>query len=98
MALQSAAGGTAASTATVNLTVQNSTFQNSPLNGKTNFIASVLEAGKSTLVIQNNTFNNVFNTASTGEALINISNDGLLAGNQLGLTLQATTSTASALP
>ena len=87
VALQSAAGGTAASTATVNLTVQNSTFQNSPVDGKTNLIASVLEAGKSTLVIQNNTFNNVFNTASTGEALINISNDGLLAGNQLGLTL-----------
>jgi hypothetical protein len=85
--LQSIAGGTVGSTATVNLTVQNSTFQNSPTDGKTNLIAGVVEAGKSTLVIQNNTFSNVFITASTGEALININNDGLLAGNQLALNL-----------
>ncbi|MGH9967469.1 MAG: Calx-beta domain-containing protein [Pyrinomonadaceae bacterium] len=87
-ALQSSAGASVGSTATVNLTVQNSTFQNAPTDGKNNLIAGVLEAAKSTLLIQNNTFNNVFITASSGEALININNDGTLAGNQLGLTLQ----------
>ena len=87
-ALQSAAGGSTGSTATVNLTVQNSTFQNAPVNGKNNLIATVVEAGKSNVIIQDNTFNNVFVTASTGEALINVNNDGTLAGNQFGLTLQ----------
>ncbi len=87
-ALQSTAGASAGSTATVNLTVQNSTFQNSPTDGKTNLIAGVAEAGRSTLLIQDNTFNNVFITASTGESLININNDGTLAGNQLNMTLQ----------
>ena len=86
-ALQSAAGTGAGGTSTVNLTVQNSTFQNSPTDGKTNLIAGLVEAGKSNVVIQNNTFNNVFVTASTGEALININNDGTLAGNQLGLNI-----------
>jgi hypothetical protein len=90
-ALQSVAGGSPGSTATVNLTVQNSTFQNAPTNGKNNLLASLVEAGKSNVIIQDNTFNNVFVTASTGEALININNDGTLAGNQLGLTLQRNT-------
>ena len=87
-ALQSSAGASAASTATVNLTVQNSTFQTSPAGGKTNLLASVTEAGQSTVVIQDNTFSNVFRTASTGEALINVNNSALLAGNQLGVTIQ----------
>lgn len=87
-ALQSTAGGSAGSTATVNLTVQNSTFQNSPTNGKTNLLAGVVEAAKSNVVIQDNTFSNVYVTASTGEALIGVANDGTLAGNQLGVTIQ----------
>src|SRR6185503_16530463 len=87
-ALQTVAGATAASTATVNLTVQNSTFQNSAAGGKTNVLASVIEAGKSTVVIQDNTFSNVYRTASSGEALINVNNSALLAGNQLDLTIQ----------
>ena len=87
-ALQSSAGVGAGSTATVNLTVQNSTFQTSPTDGKTNLIAGLTEAGKSNVVIRDNTFNNVFITASTGEALININQDGTLAGNQLGITIQ----------
>ena len=77
-----------ASTATVNLTVQNSTFQNSATDGKTNLLASVTEAGKSNVVVQDNTFSNVFVTASTGEALININNSATLAGNQMGVTIQ----------
>ncbi|MGH9967461.1 MAG: Ig-like domain-containing protein [Pyrinomonadaceae bacterium] len=87
-ALQTSAGASAGSTATVNLTVQNSTFQNSSTDGKTNLLASVTEAGKSAVVIQDNTFSNVFITASTGEALINVNNSATLAGNQLGLTIQ----------
>ena len=88
-ALQSVAGAVvAASTATVNLTVQNSTFQNSSTDRKTNLLASVNEAGKSNVVVQDNTFSNVFNTASTGEALINLNNSATLAGNQMGVTIQ----------
>lgn len=87
-ALQSTAGASAASTATVNLTVQNSTFQNSAAGGKTNLVASVNEAGKSTVVIQDNTFSNVYKTASTGEALINLNSSATLAGNQMGITVQ----------
>jgi Bacterial Ig domain/Cadherin domain len=91
-ALQSTAGGSpAGSTGMVNLTVQHTTFQNSSTDGKTNLIAGVGEAGKSNVVIQDNTFNNVMITASTGEGLISIGNDGLLSGNQLGLTLQRNT-------
>ncbi|MCI0351700.1 MAG: hypothetical protein L0Z53_19955, partial [Acidobacteriales bacterium] len=91
VALQHVAGGSTGSTATVNMTVQNSTFQNAPLNGKTNLLAGVVEAGKANLVIQNNTFNNVFQTASTGEAVIGIGQDGTLAGNQLALSLTGNT-------
>ncbi len=87
-AVQSTAGASTGSTATVNLTVQNSTFQNSPTDGKTNLLAGVAEAGNSTVVIQDNTFSNVFVTASTGEALINVNNSATLAGNQLGLTIR----------
>jgi hypothetical protein len=87
-ALQTVAGVGAGSTATVNLTVQNSTFQNSAAGGKTNLLASVTEAGKSTVVIQDNTFSNVYRTASSGEGLINVNNSATLAGNQLDLTIQ----------
>ena len=87
-ALQTVAGANVGSTATVNLTVQNSTFQNSATNGKTNLLASVNEAGKSDVVIQDNTFSNVYVTGSTGEALININNSATLAGNQMGITVQ----------
>ena len=87
-AIQSVAGASVGSTATVNLTVQNSTFQNSATDGKTNLLASVTEAGKSNVVIQDNTFSNVFVTASSGEALININNSATQAGNQIGVTVQ----------
>jgi len=87
-ALQTVAGASVGSTATVNLTVQNSTFQNSATNGKTNLLASVNEAGKSDVVVQDNTFSNVYVTGSTGEALININNSATLAGNQMGITVQ----------
>ena len=88
VAFQVSAGGTpAGSTATVNVTVQNSTFQTSPLDGKTNLIGSNVEAGKFTFNILNNTFSDVFQTASTGEALISLSADGTLAGNTFGATI-----------
>lgn len=87
-ALQSSAGASLGSTSTVNLTVQNSTFQSSPTNGKTNLLAGLTEGGKSNVVVRDNTFSNVFVTASTGEALIGVANDGTLAGNELGVTIQ----------
>ena len=87
-AVQVTAGGApAGSTATVNFTLQNSTFQTAPLDGKMNVIGSNVEAGKLTLNILNNTFNNVFQTASTGEALISTSADGTLAGNTYSATI-----------
>jgi hypothetical protein len=90
-ALQSTAGAGLGSTATVNLTVQHTTFRNAPLDGKNNLIAGVVEAGKSNVIIRDNTFSDVFETASTGEALISIGNDGLLNGNQLDLTIERNT-------
>jgi hypothetical protein len=83
----SAGGAPAGSTATVNFTLQNSTFQTAPLDGKMNVIGSNVEAGKLTLNILNNTFNNVFVTASTGEGLLSFSADGTLAGNTFGATI-----------
>ncbi len=59
-----------AGTGTLNFTVQNSTFQNSPLNGKTNVTGGTSDTAIGNFNIINNTFTNVFRTASTGEALI----------------------------
>ena len=80
--------GSAADTAKLDLTVQRSTFQNTPLNGKTNLLGSGIEATNVNYKFLNNTFTNVMNTASTGEGLISLSADGTDAGNQFRATIQ----------
>ncbi|MET0625168.1 MAG: Ig-like domain-containing protein, partial [Pyrinomonadaceae bacterium] len=59
-----------AGTGALNATVQNSTFQNAPLNGKTNLTGGATDGATGNFTIINNTFNNVFKTASTGESVI----------------------------
>ena len=83
--------GSAADTAKLDLTVQRSTFQNTPINGKTNLLGSGIEATNVNYKFLNNTFTNVMNTASTGEGLISVSADGTDAGNQFRATIQGNT-------
>ncbi|MFL6333834.1 MAG: beta strand repeat-containing protein [Pyrinomonadaceae bacterium] len=82
-------------TATNTATVQRSTFQTAPTNGKTNIVAGHNKAGHATFNILNNTFTNVMKTASTGEGVIslvggtdtNTTTGNLLAINVTGNTL-----------
>ncbi len=59
-------------TGALNATVQNSTFQSAPLNGKTNLTGGATDSATGSFTIINNTFNNVFKTGSTGEAVISL--------------------------
>ncbi|MET0626560.1 MAG: PxKF domain-containing protein [Pyrinomonadaceae bacterium] len=68
-------------TSTLNMTVQNSTFQNAPVNGKNNVLGLTAGTGHGSFNVLNNTFNNVFRTASTGESLINLNGLATVAGN-----------------
>ncbi|MFL6254753.1 MAG: PxKF domain-containing protein [Pyrinomonadaceae bacterium] len=80
------AGDNANSTATVNLTVQNSTFQNAQPLGQNTVQASVTQAGKATILADTNTFNNVARTAADTSGVIDINGNGTLAGNSLSFT------------
>ena len=83
----SAVIGSTGGTSTLSLTVQNSTFQNSPVDGKTNIIGSTSQTGHGTFNVLNNTFTNVFRTASTGEGVINLTTQG--GGSVAGTTFAA---------
>ncbi|MBV9923746.1 MAG: DUF5011 domain-containing protein [Acidobacteria bacterium] len=85
-AIAHVAGVNANSTATVNLTVDNSTFQNAPLNGQNTVQASVTQGGKATIATTNNTFNNVARTVLDTSGVIDINGNGTLAGNSLSFT------------
>ncbi|MCA1618797.1 MAG: cadherin-like domain-containing protein, partial [Acidobacteria bacterium] len=82
---------TAADTSVLNATVQNSTFQTSPTDGKTNVTGGTSQSGTGNFTIINNTFTNVFRTASTGEALISFV--GLNSGgtNTFGMNISGNT-------
>lgn len=68
--------------ATMNTTIQRSTFQNSPTDGKTNITGGTSISGTASINILNNTFTNVFKTASTGEGLISLAGgNSVTAGN-----------------
>jgi hypothetical protein len=86
----SAVIGSTGGTSTLNLTVQNSTFQNAPVDGKMNILGSTSQTGHGTFNVLNNTFTNVFQTASTGEGLINLSTQG--GGSVAGTTFAANVS------
>ncbi len=86
-AIASRAGDNVGSTATANLTVQSSTFQNSPTNGANTVHASTTEGGKSTVLIDGNTFDNVARTQSDTAGVIDINGDATLAGNALSVNI-----------
>ena len=78
-------------TATLNATVQRSTFQNADNDEKTNLTAGHIQGSHVTYNIINNTFNDVGQTASTGEGLISISADATLAGNTFAANVSGNT-------
>ena len=71
----------AGGTSTMNATVQDSKFQNAPVDGKNNVVASTSGTGQGTFNVLNNTFTDVMQTASTGEGVISIAGAGTVAGN-----------------
>lgn len=89
--LSSAVIASSADTSTLNLTVQNSTFQNSPVEGKMNIEASTAQAGHGAFNVLNNTFNNVYRTASTGVGLVNLTGGGTVAGNTFSANVSGNT-------
>jgi hypothetical protein len=75
----------------LNFTVQNSTFQNAPLNGKTNVTGGATETSVGNFTIINNTFTSVFKTASTGEALISFVSGHTGGTNNFGINVSGNT-------
>ncbi len=86
-AIANRAGDNVGSTATANLTVQSSTFQNSPMNGANTVHASTTEGGKSTVLIDGSTFDNVARTVADTSGVIDINGDATLAGNALSVNI-----------
>lgn len=80
------AGDNANSTATVNLTVQGSTFQNSQPLGQNTVQASVTQGAKATILADGNTFNNVARTTADSSGVIDVNGNGTLAGNSFSFT------------
>jgi uncharacterized repeat protein (TIGR01451 family) len=85
-AISHRAGDGVGSTATVNLTVQNSTFQNAPALGQNTLQAGTIEGGKATILVDGSTFDNVARTAADTSGVIDINGDATLAGNSLAFT------------
>lgn len=86
-AIANRAGDNPSSTATANLTVQGSTFQTAPTNGQNTVHASTTQGGKSTVLVDGNTFDNVARTISDTSGVIDINGDATLAGNSLSVTV-----------
>lgn len=86
-AISNRAGDNTGSTATANLTVQSSTFQNSPNGGQNTVHAATVEGGKSTVVIDGNTFDNVARTLADTSGVIDVNGDATLAGNALSVNI-----------
>jgi uncharacterized repeat protein (TIGR01451 family) len=85
-AISHLAGGNVGSTATVNLTVQNSTFQNAQPLGQNTLQAGTIEGGKATILVDGNTFDNVARTSADTSGVIDVNGDATLAGNSLSFT------------
>ncbi|HEX8560198.1 MAG TPA: PxKF domain-containing protein [Pyrinomonadaceae bacterium] len=87
------AGANTDSTATVNLTVLNSTFQNSAAGGQNTVHAQVLEGGKAAVLVSGNTFDNVARTLSDNAGVIDVNGDALKPGNSLSVAVTNNTVT-----
>ncbi|HEX8501244.1 MAG TPA: Ig-like domain-containing protein [Pyrinomonadaceae bacterium] len=81
------AGDTLDSPATVNLNVRNNTFAGTPNLGQNTVSASVKEAGKATVNITGNTFDNVAFGLADNSGVIDIGGDGLKAGNSFAVNV-----------
>lgn len=71
----------------LNTTIQNSTFQNSPTNGKTNVTGGTSETAVGNFTIINNIFTNIFKTASTGESAISLTGGNTGGTNTFGVNV-----------
>ena len=87
----SAVNGVSADTSTLSMTVRNSSFTNAPINGKNNVIGVTTGTGHGSFSVLNNTFDNVFKTASSGEGLINLQGGGTVAGNTFSANVSGNT-------
>ncbi|HEX7313063.1 MAG TPA: PxKF domain-containing protein [Pyrinomonadaceae bacterium] len=87
----SAVNAVASLTGILNATVQNSSFTNAPINGKNNVIGVTTGTAQGSFNVLNNTFDNVFRTASTGEGLINLQGSGTVAGNTFSANVSGNT-------
>ena len=87
----SAIVASAATTGTLNATVQNSTFQNSPVNGKTNLTGGTTQTAVGNFTIINNTFTNIFRTGSTGEGAISLTGGNTGGANTFGVNVSNNT-------
>ncbi|HEV2762918.1 MAG TPA: hypothetical protein VGV38_07985, partial [Pyrinomonadaceae bacterium] len=90
-AITHAAGVNTDSTATVDLTVRHSTFQNAPTNGLNTASARILEGGKANVVFDGNTFDTVAQVLSSNTGVITVNGDGTDAGNQLSVNISNNT-------
>src|ERR1044072_7592950 len=78
-------------TATLNATVQRSTFSGSGTDDKTNVTGGNSGTSHASYNILNNTFSNVMLTASTGEGLLSFSADGTVSGNSFAMNMTGNT-------
>lgn len=90
-AISHTAGSNAGSTATVNLTVKGSIFQNAAAGGLNTVTARTLEGGKAAILIEDNTFTNVARTASSNTGVITVNGDATLGGNSQSITIKGNT-------
>ncbi|HEX7317142.1 MAG TPA: Calx-beta domain-containing protein [Pyrinomonadaceae bacterium] len=87
----SAIVASAATTGTLNTTIQNSTFQNAPTNGKTNLTGGTTQTAVGSFNILNNTFTNIFRTASTGEGAISLTGGNTGGSNTFAVNITGNT-------
>ena len=86
-AITHGSGFAASSSPTNTLNVRNNSFTGTPNLGQNTVSAAVNEAGKTTVNITGNTFDNVAHGLSDQSGVIDINGDGLLAGNSLALNI-----------
>ncbi|HEX8474956.1 MAG TPA: PxKF domain-containing protein [Pyrinomonadaceae bacterium] len=85
------AGENSGSTATVNLTVKDSTFENAAAGGLNTVSADNFFGGKATVLIEGNTFDNVARVPSFQTGVITVNGDATLPANSLGVNIKNNT-------
>lgn len=90
-AINHGAGNGQGSSATVNLTVRNNIFSGTPAGGQNSVAARNVEGGKATVIIENNTFDNVARTSANTAGVIDIGADGDEVGNSISFSIKNNT-------